>query len=86
MTDFGWVSGGAAVLAALGALAASSTHAVRADQRLVEFRLGELAAVKGPGPALVLPGVERAVRVPLAEPPRAPSRMRLPPDPTGRTT
>ena len=86
MIDSGRVFDGAAVPTALGALAASSSHAVRADQLPAEFRPVELAAVKGPGPALVLPGVERAVRVPLAEPPRAPSRMRLPPDPTGRTT
>jgi regulator of protease activity HflC (stomatin/prohibitin superfamily) len=57
----------ALMLTALGALAASSLHVVWADQRLVVFRHGELTAVKGPGLAFVLPGVERGVRVPACD-------------------
>lgn len=67
MIDTGWVSGGVAMLTALGALAASSLHVVWANQRLAVFRFGVLTAVKGPGLVFVLPGVGRGVRVSLAE-------------------
>jgi hypothetical protein len=63
VTDPGQPPGDAATLTAHGALAASPSHAVRADQRLVVFRLGELTAVRGPGLAAALPWAGRGARV-----------------------
>ncbi len=54
----------AAVLV-LAVLAVGAFRVVSEDERLVVFRFGRLAAVKGPGLAVVLPGVDRVVRVPL---------------------
>ncbi|MGI5159764.1 SPFH domain-containing protein [Microbispora sp. CA-102843] len=45
--------------------AAAVLRVVREGERLVVFRFGRLAAVKEPGLAAVLPGADRAVRVPL---------------------
>ncbi|WP_062433579.1 SPFH domain-containing protein [Herbidospora daliensis] len=46
-------------------LAVGAFRVVSENERLVMFRFGRLAAVKGPGLAVVLPGVDRVVRVPL---------------------
>lgn len=67
MLESGWVFGAAALLIALGALAAAALHVVWEGQRLVVFRFGRVSSVRGPGLALVLPGAEHAVRVPMTE-------------------
>ncbi|MGW5259972.1 SPFH domain-containing protein [Microbispora sp. NPDC004025] len=53
----------AGVLLVVSAVAA--LRVVKEGERLVVFRFGRLAAVKEPGLAAVLPGADRAVRVPL---------------------
>jgi len=57
--------GGFALLVVLGALVASSLKVVREYERLVVFRLGRLVGARGPGLTLVVPGLEKAVRVDL---------------------
>jgi regulator of protease activity HflC (stomatin/prohibitin superfamily) len=49
----------------LAVLAVCAFRVVSEGERLVVFRFGRFAAVKGPGLAVALPGVDRAVRVPL---------------------
>jgi regulator of protease activity HflC (stomatin/prohibitin superfamily) len=62
---------GAALLAALivvvvvVTLAASSIRILREYERAVVFRLGRLLGVRGPGLILLIPGVDRMVRVDL---------------------
>jgi regulator of protease activity HflC (stomatin/prohibitin superfamily) len=59
-----------AVLAAVGvvALAAlNSVYVVREYERLVVFRVGRSIGSRGPGLMLLIPGVDRAVRVDLRE-------------------
>jgi regulator of protease activity HflC (stomatin/prohibitin superfamily) len=62
---------GAALLAALivvavvVALAAASVRILREYERAVVFRLGRLLGVRGPGLVLLIPGVDRMVRVDL---------------------
>src|SRR5919106_469288 len=53
------------LLAALGILAASSVRILREYERAVVFRLGRLLGEKGPGIVLLIPGVDRMVRVDL---------------------
>jgi regulator of protease activity HflC (stomatin/prohibitin superfamily) len=53
------------LLAALGILAASSVRIMREYERAVVFRLGRLLGEKGPGLFLLIPGVDRMVRVDL---------------------
>jgi regulator of protease activity HflC (stomatin/prohibitin superfamily) len=53
------------LLAALGILAASSVRILREYERAVVFRLGRLLGEKGPGLILLIPGVDRMVRVDL---------------------
>ena len=55
---------GAFVIVVL-ALVASAFKVVREYERLVVFRLGRLVGPRGPGLTLVIPGVEKAVRVDL---------------------
>jgi regulator of protease activity HflC (stomatin/prohibitin superfamily) len=57
--------GGFALLVVLGALVASSLKVVREYERLVVFRLGRLVGARGPGLTLIVPGLEKAVRVDL---------------------
>src|SRR5262245_33350781 len=52
-------------LLVLVALVASSIKVVREYERLVVFRLGRLVGPRGPGVAIVIPGIEKAVRVDL---------------------
>ncbi|MGH3586964.1 MAG: SPFH domain-containing protein [Pseudonocardia sp.] len=57
-----------AIALVLAVLAVNSFRIVPADERLVRFRAGRAGhRVKGPGPVVVLPGVDRAVRVPLTK-------------------
>ncbi|MBG0813415.1 SPFH domain-containing protein [Planomonospora sp. ID82291] len=60
-----WIVAGTVALGALAALASCSVRLVRPGERLVVFRLGRPAGVRGPGIVLVLPLLERGVRVPL---------------------
>ncbi|GGL52733.1 hypothetical protein GCM10014719_62520 [Planomonospora parontospora subsp. antibiotica] len=60
-----WIVAGTVALGALAALAACPVRLVRSGERLVLFRLGRPVGVRGPGIALVLPLLERGVRVPL---------------------
>jgi regulator of protease activity HflC (stomatin/prohibitin superfamily) len=55
---------GAFVIVVL-ALVASAFKVVREYERLVVFRLGRLVGPRGPGLTIVIPGVEKAVRVDL---------------------
>ena len=54
-----------AALAALVALAASSVRVLREYERAVVFRLGRLIGQKGPGLILLIPLIDRMVRVDL---------------------
>ena len=47
-----------------------SVNIVNEYQRLVVFRLGRLVAARGPGLVLIIPLIERAVRMPSAWPAR----------------
>jgi regulator of protease activity HflC (stomatin/prohibitin superfamily) len=47
------------------ALIASAIKVVREYERLVVFRLGRLVGPRGPGVTIVIPGIEKAVRVDL---------------------
>jgi regulator of protease activity HflC (stomatin/prohibitin superfamily) len=53
------------VAVALGSLAAASVRVLREYERGVVFRLGRVIDLKGPGVALLVPGVDRMVRVSL---------------------
>ena len=53
------------VLAVIAALAASSVRVLREYERAVVFRLGRLIAQKGPGLILLIPVIDRMVRVDL---------------------
>ena len=53
------------VALAVAALAAASVRVLREYERGVVFRLGRVIELKGPGVALLVPGVDRMVRVSL---------------------
>jgi regulator of protease activity HflC (stomatin/prohibitin superfamily) len=53
------------LLVAVGALAAASVRVLREYERGVVFRLGRVIELKGPGVALLVPGVDRMVKVSL---------------------
>jgi regulator of protease activity HflC (stomatin/prohibitin superfamily) len=53
------------VAVALASLAAASVRVLREYERGVVFRLGRVIDLKGPGVALLVPGVDRMVRVSL---------------------
>jgi regulator of protease activity HflC (stomatin/prohibitin superfamily) len=53
------------VIALVVTLAASSIRILREYERAVVFRLGRLLGIKGPGLILLIPGVDRMVRVDL---------------------
>jgi regulator of protease activity HflC (stomatin/prohibitin superfamily) len=53
------------VLVLLAALAGSSVRVLREYERAVVFRLGRLTGQRGPGVILLIPGVDRMVRVSL---------------------
>ncbi len=55
----------AVLFAVLGVLAASSVRVLREYERGVVFRLGRLIGQKGPGLILLIPAVDRMVRVDL---------------------
>jgi len=55
------------VLALCGVLIWSSVRVVREYQRLVVFRLGRSTGARGPGLVLLIPGIDRGVRVDLRE-------------------
>jgi len=55
----------AVVVAALAALVASSVRILREYERGVVFRLGRLLGEKGPGLILLIPAIDRMVRVDL---------------------
>lgn len=61
-TSFAWALPAGLVLAVLVFFA---LRVVSPGERLVVFRFGRLVAVRGPGLAVVLPGVHRGVRVPM---------------------
>src|SRR5918995_1564946 len=58
-----WVIGGVVLVALI--LLASAIRVLREYQRAVIFRLGRLIAQKGPGLILLIPSVDRMVRVDL---------------------
>jgi regulator of protease activity HflC (stomatin/prohibitin superfamily) len=49
----------------LGSLAGASVRVLREYERAVVFRLGRLAGERGPGLVLLIPGIDRMVRVSL---------------------
>ena len=49
----------------LAALAAASVRVLREYERAVVFRLGRLVGERGPGLVLLIPGIDRMVRVTL---------------------
>jgi regulator of protease activity HflC (stomatin/prohibitin superfamily) len=53
------------VLGILAALAAASVRVLREYERAVVFRLGRLMGQRGPGLVLLIPGIDRMVRVSL---------------------
>ena len=53
------------VIAVVVTIAASAIRILREYERAVVFRLGRLLGVKGPGLVLLIPGVDRMVRVDL---------------------
>jgi regulator of protease activity HflC (stomatin/prohibitin superfamily) len=53
------------IAAALAALASASIRILREYERAVVFRLGRLIEQKGPGLILLIPGIDRMVRVDL---------------------
>jgi regulator of protease activity HflC (stomatin/prohibitin superfamily) len=53
------------IVAVVAALAASSIRILREYERAVVFRLGRLLGQKGPGIVVLIPGVDRMVRVDL---------------------
>jgi regulator of protease activity HflC (stomatin/prohibitin superfamily) len=55
------------LVAAAGGLAYTSVRVVREYQRLVVFRLGRVVGARGPGLVMLIPGVDRGVRVDLRE-------------------
>ena len=57
--------GGFAGLIVLLSLLASSIKIVREYERLVVFRLGRLVGPRGPGLTMIIPGIEKAVRIDL---------------------
>src|SRR5262249_53212534 len=59
------VPGGFALIVVLVGLLSSSIKVVREYERLVVFRLGRLVGPRGPGITIVVPGLEKAVRVDL---------------------
>ncbi len=54
-----------AILILLVALAAASVRVLREYERAVIFRLGRMIDTKGPGLVLLVPAIDRMVRVPL---------------------
>ena len=57
--------GGLALVVVLFALLSSSVKVVREYERLVVFRLGRLVGPRGPGLTVIIPGIEKAVRIDL---------------------
>src|SRR5215211_6326640 len=53
------------ILVLLGALVAASVRVLREYERAVVFRLGRLVNQRGPGLVLLIPGIDRMVRVSL---------------------
>src|SRR5215211_3042434 len=53
------------IIAAVLALAAASVRVLREYERAVVFRLGRIVATKGPGLVLLVPAIDRMVRVSL---------------------
>src|SRR5688572_7643622 len=53
------------IIGLLVALAAASVRVLREYERAVVFRLGRLIGQKGPGLVLLVPGIDRMVRVSL---------------------
>src|SRR2546428_3903602 len=58
---------GVLVLIIFLAVVASSVKIIREYERVVQFRLGRLKGAKGPGIVLILPVVNRLVKVDLRE-------------------
>src|SRR5918911_111310 len=56
-----------AVIGALAFVVMNSLYVVREYERLVVFRLGHAIGARGPGLVVLIPGVERPVRVDLRE-------------------
>ena len=55
----------AVVVALAAVLVAASVRVLREYERAVVFRLGRLLPIRGPGPIVLIPGVDRMVRVDL---------------------
>jgi regulator of protease activity HflC (stomatin/prohibitin superfamily) len=55
------------MLALLGGMGFLSVQVVREYQRLVVFRLGRVIGARGPGLVMLIPGIDRGVRVDLRE-------------------
>jgi regulator of protease activity HflC (stomatin/prohibitin superfamily) len=56
-----------ALIIVLTIILAKAIKVVREDQRLVIFRLGRFFTIAGPGLVLVIPGVDKCVKVNLRE-------------------
>jgi len=59
------MSGGFVAVLVLVSLLASAIKIVREYERLVVFRLGRLVGPRGPGVTIIVPGLEKAIRVDL---------------------
>ena len=62
-----WLIFALMLVAAVGGLGYLSIQVVREYQRLVVFRLGRVVGARGPGLVLLIPGIDRGVRVDLRE-------------------
>ena len=62
MSLLGWMGVVCAVLA-IGALLAAAVRVVKEYERIVVFRLGRLRGSRGPGLVLIIPVIDRTVRV-----------------------
>ena len=51
------------VLTLVATIAAASVRILREYERAVVFRLGRMTGVRGPGLILLIPGIDRMVRV-----------------------
>ncbi|MGQ0630463.1 MAG: SPFH domain-containing protein [Sporichthyaceae bacterium] len=65
-----------AFLLVLCAIAVAAVRVIWADERLVIQRLGRTVRVRGPGAVFIVPGIERAFRVPLRARPVGPLCVR----------
>jgi len=61
LSTFGVLVGAVMLVGVFAALGSAAVHIVPIHERLVVIRLGRCHRVRGPGPVLIVPGLERAV-------------------------